>query len=362
MRTRRTYRTVRSVVVGMFLGALMLVPSAAHAVGTGNPHITSPLPTAAQASAFDNAEVTTGRAFTVAVDFSHAPVGTYSVQVGCDDSSTPLSVQANYDGTTDLQNWQATAPAHPMLCWVTVDSSSTATVEDDFNVLAPLAIRFSSFGPSTFYPYVKDGYRDVLKFDYAYSRGTVSQSEGVYNAAGTRVWGSTDSGDPDAVEASGSWNGRRSNGDLVAPGTYTFVVAGADANGNKAKLSRSVTVATGYFWVQGHRGISGNDGRFSTRGNCSVTRDNYDATANLDCWGGRYARDTFVITTPAGSKETGWKVYTGTLSDDICCRGRITKSFTRLSPTKFRLALTVTDWRASKSRGATVFFKRRVHR
>ncbi|GAB3865459.1 hypothetical protein GCM10028801_35980 [Nocardioides maradonensis] len=385
MRTARTSGIARVIAVfGVLVAGLAVAPPAAHGSVSPNPTMSFPDdrndPACPECG---DAELSAGSTTTVVFDFTNSPHGIYHMWVKCPDMEWPGSVDTTttYDGTNAVQSFQVTLPDAPQEnCDATVDwdannpdpwpwNDGMSGWTDYFQVVGPLGFSSVAVTNPTFYPVVHDGYKDTTALHVIQSRFMASASLDVYNAAtGSRVrheaWSNVHNFGvyTGGWSFSAKWNGHRNDGALAAPGKYRLVLKGTDQDGHTATATGATTLATGYFWLHGHHGLSGNEGRFSTRGNCAITRDNYDATATLDCWGGRYAKNAFVIGIPAGSTVTSWRIYTGQSSDDICCRGRITKSFTRLSATKFLLVHKVTGWRASVTRGATVYFKRRVHR
>ncbi len=90
------------VVLTLLLGVAMWVsPTTADAVGVGSPVVTSPV---------DGATVS-GGVSEIGVDFTDAPVDTYSVTVSLPDSSLVASTSSAFDGSAPL----AVLPIDPVV-------------------------------------------------------------------------------------------------------------------------------------------------------------------------------------------------------------------------------------------------------
>jgi hypothetical protein len=219
----------------------------------------------------------------------------------------------------------------------------------------PMQVSEVSVWPGTFYPYVRDGYRDTTVMDYYLNQGadvvgTVRNSDG-------RTVRRIDLGWRGAGYRSLTWNGRNNSGDLVAVGYYSIQVQATNTEGSRATVTRQVRVNTGYRTMETTKRRWGNDGNPATRGTCYVTRYSYDDYAELDCWGGRYARMTYNFSLPGNAYDVSWRVRGARSSADICCDGRISRTGRRMSSTLFRVRTEVTGWRAFEVYSASVTYK-----
>jgi hypothetical protein len=100
----------------------------------------------------------------------------------------------------------------------------------------------------------------------------------------------------------------------------------------------------------------------STRGNCTyqLSPADDDFSAYLDCWGGKIAAATYSFKIAATATNIRWAASTARSTDDICCRGTITKRGHRVSKTTFQVRVQVTGWRATIVRNARISYRARV--
>lgn len=329
------------LLVSCLSGSLI---ASASAVGDGNPSVISP---------FDGQTVANGWTGPVQIDFSNAPTGSFRVDITCFsdyyDTVYSESLPFTYTGEQDVFSASIAAMSKASTdCSLTVnDDYNGTTAWTSFQVGAPplptLAISNVSVSPTTFYPRVRDGYRDSTRLAYTLNRaanvtyrvrnssGAVVRKVGpVSTSAGSRGW---------------SWNGRKNDGTLTSTGTFT-IEASATAGGVTKSVRKQVTVATG--WMTRTKSVRryGDSGAASTSGNCSVEWDTDYGTALLDCWGGRYAKVTYGFAIPSNAYNISWAIATTRTSLDYCCDGVISKSGSRPTSSRYVLTAKVTGWRA----------------
>ncbi len=207
---------------------------------------------------------------------------------------------------------------------------------------------------STFYPRVVDDYKDYTKVtwdtadtNFSECWASVSDADGrVLLDENSRVNWQTDF-DYDCAEGSGDklwWNGLNKDGKPVPVGTYKITVRYLDEDEQVIhQFSRPVTVATGAKWFResfSDRGASFD--RKSASGNCQVNRLQGDA--ELDCWGGRYAKVNYsrYVQYDLAIKDFKWQA-SGT--PGCCARGTISKTATRHGH-DVHIYVKVTKWRS----------------
>ena len=225
---------------------------------------------------------------------------------------------------------------------------TTFTVAD-----APTSVGNPSVNHDTFYPLVRDGFRDTVTFRWWQEhRGTASIS--VVNADGRTVRTAAPSGS--RGRNTWAWNGRRDNGDFAAEGHYRIRVT-VNTNMVSAGVTLATALETRTYRVrrEGNQATS-----LTTRGNCYARRDRYDQVATLDCWGGRLARAGYRFTIPAAAFDVRGLVDLNRNSLDICCDGRITKGWGRTSQRTVVLWAQVTGWRTTDVNFVRVTWKKKV--
>jgi hypothetical protein len=230
----------------------------------------------------------------------------------------------------------------------------------DYNQLAtftvarpPTSVSDATVSRDTFYPLVRDGYRDTVLFRWRQDRGARA-SISVVNADGRTLRTAT----PYRFRGLNgwTWNGKKDNGDLVAEGRYRIRVT-VDSN----MVSAGVTVATGFVTKSYRLRKEGNRvSSFSTRGNCYGQRDSYDQVATIDCWGGHHAKANYRFAIPAGAFDVRGTVDLNRNSLDICCQGKITKGWSRPSKRTVALWAQVTGWRTTDVNFVRVTYKKRT--
>jgi hypothetical protein len=315
------------VMAGLLVGPM---PSTAQAVGTGAPVVTAPA---------NGSTVASGYAGPIKVDFSNAPADTYdgTLQCGASYYETQTFV---YDGSLDAQMWAVPAIAGPQTCSLSIDNNAGSSTSSTFTVTAPpLVVDHSSISPSTFYPLVRDGYRDSTTISYRLNR-IANVSVRIRNSLGYTVrlvaLGTQHSG-----QDSWAWNGRQTDGTYVRVGTYKIqITAVADRT---MSVVQYATVATGSRTRTVSKYRSGYYTSSTSRStSCYVTPYAYDLSVDLDCWGGAYAQANYNFLIPSNAYNLSWGVagYQG-----CCAEGTISKSGIRASSTVYGVIVRVTNWR-----------------
>lgn len=203
----------------------------------------------------------------------------------------------------------------------------------------------------TFYPLVKDGYKDQSVVRWNVPTGDVDEftyAVDVLDSGGVSIRTLDDWRELDTWGDRGTawWNGRDEQGSDVATGDYTIRVTASDSGGLEHDLTQNVRVATGTKWFKRSYSTGGHnfDARSHTRG-CQITRAGFISEVWLDCWGGRHARVGYGFYLPyeLGMRGLSWWVR-GTTG---CCNpGRVIKSGKRTRPHRLWISVKVTNWRA----------------
>lgn len=206
----------------------------------------------------------------------------------------------------------------------------------------------------TFYPLVRDRYQDSVKFRWRQDdvgRATIT----VTSASTGRV---VRTATPSAWQGRNdwTWNGLNADGDPVAKGRYRIAVrVNANSVFATVKVNSKIVTRTFAQRKEGNQGV-----QFSTRGNCYASRDSYNQLAYLDCWSGRYAKARYRLRVPANAFDVRGKVDLLRNDSDICCRGRISKGWSRPSKRTVVLWAQVTDLRATTVNFVRLTYKAKV--
>jgi hypothetical protein len=289
---------------------------------------------------------------------STAEPGEYSFEIDCENYHYDYDSYF-YEGTPTSYKWYSGAVDGPTDCTVTIeDYHYYGYATRTFHVKAPpppkMNVSESSVSPATFYPRVRDGYKDATRISYRLNqRANVTAT--VRNSNGARVR-TTSIGWQTGGYRAWSWNGRNDSGSAVRTGTYTVTIAATNRVGSKDSVARSVKVTTGYTSKRVTRARWGDEGAPATSGNCKVTRNDYYGEAYLDCWGGNYAQMTYTFRIPSNARRVGWNVAGATSTADICCDGSISRTGSRTSATRMVLRARVTGWRAWDVQKASVTY------
>ena len=233
---------------------------------------------------------------------------------------------------------------------------TTAYASDTFRVLAygPPAVNVANVtaSPQTFYPLVRDGYRDSTAIRWHQNIGANISVEIKSLATGRTVrrqsLGSRGSG-----YRTWSWNGRKGNGTLVKTGRYRVIVLG-QASGHSDRASTTVTVATGWRSKSHtlHRSGTNTSSR-SASSSCYIS--GYAGELELDCWGGSYAKATYGFGVPSNAVNIRRSINKGLSSSDLCCSGSISATWSGNVAT-----VRVSGWRAVNIYGVTIRYTTRT--
>lgn len=220
---------------------------------------------------------------------------------------------------------------------------------------APLTLSDPVVSPTTFYPLVRDGYRDRVRFSITLNQHA-DVTTIVRNSAGrtVRIFSRGLHRGRRSVE----WNGLTTTGAKVPAGRYKITVEAQNGAGESRSISRTVTAATAVVTKTATKRRGAAQASPSTRGSCYITWE--DGSAELDCWGGRYARMSFGFAIPASAWDLHWSVSGERSSLDRCCNGTIRKTGTRPSRSRYVVTTTVSGWRAFRVHSATLRYKYRA--
>jgi len=216
--------------------------------------------------------------------------------------------------------------------------------------------------PSTFYPTVRDGYRDGVGFTFSanpidsdgeydsYFTAEQHWSIVVRNSSGNKVASHTGSGrgnyeDADEYDLTGSWNwnGRNLSGVPVHAGTFTAnLTVTNEQTGEHDIATRTITARRAYVTTQHTVRKSGSAATsVSHSSDCYADRDYYDHTLDLDCWGGASAVARYSFAIPGNARNVTFNV----VGERGCCAdGRVIKAAVRRTSTNELVTVKVTNW------------------
>lgn len=358
-RARTKIAAVQLVAIALTAAAAALAPTPAAAVGDGDPVIVSPA---------NYQRVGVGWSGPLTVDLSDAPTGSYSLTVrpmdymdndydfsayieydGSQDVFTyqlePLTVAGNYD--VHIYNLDIYTPergySHGALSWLTVLAN---------------APRISSVTPATFYPLVKDGYRDVAKV--AFSTDEEADVEvRVVNGSGTTVR-RAQLGELAPGSHTWTWDGRRDDTTRVPAGGYRVRVRTVNADDRTLTSSAApVTVATGWRWRELSKTKDGLSANAAVTRGCYAHWGYWNSTGLfLDCWGGREATGTWRFNVPASARNIEMTV----VGRRYCCdgSGRFWSSWSRPSSTVIVGRVNVSGWRSYDVHAVAIWYDVKV--
>ncbi len=232
-------------------------------------------------------------------------------------------------------------------CEIEISGGSPfGTTTSSFTVAVPqLKLGDVTTSRSTFYPLVKDGYRERTKFLFDVNRwfkATITIKDATSRTIYTN---DTDGQFSELGEYYWPWNGKTTHGKPVLPGKYKATISVTDTDGTTLTDSTSVRVATKTVTREKTVRLRGISGRTSTSGNCNARKR--DGAVILDCRGGKYAAATYAVTIPADATNVRWGAEAERTEDDLS-EGTITKRGTRVAKTRFEVRIEVTGQRAVK--------------
>ena len=232
---------------------------------------------------------------------------------------------------------------------------TTAYAYDTFRVwaYAPPAVNIASIqaSPQTFYPLVRDGYRDSTAIRWHQNIGANISVE-IKSLATGRTVRRESLGSRGAGYHTWSWNGRKGTGALVNTGRYRVIVSGrADGHGDRADTT--VTAATGWVTKSHTLRRSGtNTSSRSASSSCYIRGDS--GVLELDCWGGSYAKATYGFSVPSNAFNVRRSINKQLSTLDICCDGIISATWSGNVAT-----VKATGWRAVDVYGVSVRYSTR---
>jgi len=205
-----------------------------------------------------------------------------------------------------------------------------------------------------FYPLVRDGYKDSLSVRWQQNHHGPAKVR-VTNKNG-RVVRTAEAWSLRDGRNHWAWNGKNGNGNLVPEGRYRIKVT---VNSNT--VSVLVTVDTAIVTRKASNGRGGNlASSFATRGRCFASRDSERQVAYLDCWGGSYAKANYRFRVPADAFDVRVLVDLRRTDADLCCRGTITKGWSRPTRRVVVIWAKVTKWRATVVDAVSFTYKHKV--
>ena len=227
---------------------------------------------------------------------------------------------------------------------ITAVADHSVSVSGWVSVLSrPLVLDAAYVSPATFYPRVRDGYRDKTTMHYHLNRAA-SVTARVLNSAGTTVR-RVSVGTASGGYHTWAWSGYANNGTTVGAGAYRIRITAAK-DGLTRTVTKSVTVATGWRTKTVHKSRYGDNPTSTSRTtSCYVDYDHTGGSLNLDCWGGSYAQANYGFTIPNNATAIHWNSYGYLASNDIAV-GSVSTTGTRTSSAYFRVSVRATDWRS----------------
>jgi len=229
--------------------------------------------------------------------------------------------------------------------------------------------------PSTFYPTLRDGYRDGVGFD-SYTEAPQS-ADGYYGNYATLKWtinvrntdggviasrsGTSDSNDP-VASARWSWNGKNQHTGLpVRIGTFRSTLTLTNTETGESDTATRILYAKRALLNSHHTWTWNGDQALATShsSSCYADKYSYNHTLDLSCWGGHHA----VGTSGSGLARNATNVRWSMAGTRGCCdNGRVIKTGTRTSPIFCQVRVKVTNWAEYTVRRVTVSYDHLVQR
>ena len=334
---------MRKIILGLVTAfAAMLVPlgimaAPAQAAGTEVPVIVSPTTGQIVANGYSDG---------IVLDFSNAPADTYYVSV-YNGSGYDIYNDVNTDGTTtQVQVATGRLAAGEYSIDIEWYDNGGGLVSSSFTVAAPppppVVIDQVSTSPTTFYPTVRDGYRDGTSVRYRLNQRLRTIIKVQRNGTTIR---STSLGNQSTGRHSWTWDGRRNNGDTAQLGNYRIAVTGTAANGRQRTVATRATVATGYRSKHVTKTHAPRDTTTRNTRGCSIHNGSWSSARDLwlDCVGGSFAEATYRFSIPANARNLSWSLPWE--SDGSMPWGKVTRSGERISNTAYSITARVTQYR-----------------
>jgi hypothetical protein len=223
-----------------------------------------------------------------------------------------------------------------------------------------LVITQRAVAPNPFYPLVRDGYRDKVRYKYqlnerAHVRVVVTNRNGNAVLRADLGWQSGP-----GLFAKGKhawqWNGTNRTGARVPAGYYKIKVRGRAADGTMDSVHKRVRVATAQ--VSRPRSVHRRGTETASRSKAGACHFfGFSGTLSLDCWGGKYARAVYAFHIPASAHHFSW-TYNG--HRRCCSPGTVSWVSARTGARMYKIGITVTNWRAFDLRRVSLTYRHPV--
>lgn len=283
----------------------------------------------------------------VSVRLWDAPAGDYSVNVRSERDPQDYSLRRviAHNGAVD-RTYTFDVPAFSVqgAHRITVRSSAGTVLGESlfevYEVVDATPVRHR-WAPGTFYPLVRDRYRDTTNIAYRLSMPATEVVVHVVNASGKSVRVADFGREPQGTRT-WEWNGKNNSGETVRPGDYSIEVYVQDASGHGDTVSRDVEVVTDTVTKRAYRSQKGTwTSSRSTAGNCFI--HGYAGSLRLDCWAGHHAQATWTFRVPESAD--GFRL---SFRGDVgCCEdGQLLRTGRLVRPGAYRATVRVTNWRA----------------
>lgn len=226
-------------------------------------------------------------------------------------------------------------------CSIDVSGDTGGSTSSQFTVDSgePFEITSLKSSYSTFYPVIRDGYRDQVGILAKTTAITHHAYWEVYREDGSLLRRVYKTSNPGYWQWDGLYPG---SGAPVRPGTYVIKLRAWGYSGYDSAAIK-VIVFTGYVSKTYRKYKAGSDGRFSTSGPCYISR--YDGSADFDSWGGTCVGNYYLAVPSAAYNVYGSAI--GQFGDsDLCCEGSVTRTYKRTSNTVVRVTVKVNGKRA----------------
>lgn len=227
-------------------------------------------------------------------------------------------------------------------------------------VVRAFDITSASTNITTFYPLVRDGYRDGVKMSWRTTAAADTVIR-VRNSSGT-VIRRVELGRRSGGYNSWYWNGRKNNGDKVQAGTYRIAVSGIGATRNDS-IARAVTANTRWKVEEWRSWKAGSTTQnINTTGSCGASPDYWNYTLYLDCWDfdnstSDHAVAKYNLPIHANAYDITWRLST---RQGCCYGGEFQKTGYRVDADTYRVSILIGGDRSVYIYRARVDYKRRV--
>jgi len=221
-----------------------------------------------------------------------------------------------------------------------IRTGATLALEGFEVVPGPPQVRILDARPVTFYPTVRDRYRDKVTVRYTLDERASVNLE-IRNSNGKRVF-TTDAGTARPGTRTATWNGMTNPGQWATPGKYRVVVHVRTEDGRRASDSVRVNATSDIVTRHASDSWRGTEtDRRGRRGNCYFRA--YSGELTLDCWAGVFARAEYDFRIPASAKNLRFTVRG---EHNCCTSGRFSATGKKVGPRRYTVAVQVTNWRS----------------